>query len=98
MTQTPDGSSTRATSPEPYKTSDTPYAAFLYYSGYRMVTSQQDPNDYKREVIVFVLDENIPDLEKEWRLGKAVGDLKKYHRSLKIVNRYIADARKKREQ
>lgn len=96
MTRTQDELST-SNSPEPYKTSDTPYAAFLHYSGYRIVTSQQDPNDYKREVLVFVLDENIPVLEKEWRLGKANGDFKKYHRSLKIVNRFINDARKKRE-
>lgn len=95
MTRTQDELSTKA--PEPYRTSDTPYAAFLHYSGYRIVTSKQDPNDYKREVLVFVLDDNVPVLEKEWRLGKAVGDLKKYHRSLKIVNRFINEARKKRE-
>lgn len=95
MTPTPDERSTSI--PDPYRTSDTPYAAFLYYSGHRMVTSQQDPNDYKREVVVFVLDDEIPQLEKDWRLGRAIGDLKKYHRSLKIVNRFIADARKKRE-
>jgi hypothetical protein len=83
--------------PDPYKTSDTPYAAFLHYMGYRLVTSQQDPNDYKREVVVFVLDDKIPELEKDWRLGRAVGDLKKFHRSLKIVNRFISDARRKRE-
>jgi hypothetical protein len=93
MTQTQDGHSTK-----PYKTSDTPYAAFLHYSGYRLITSVQDPNDYKREVVVFVLDDEIPQLEKEWQLGKAVGDLKKYHRSLKIVNRFINEARKKRDE
>lgn len=95
MTQSPAGSSTNV--PEPYKTSDTPYAAFLHYSGYRLITSVQDPNDYKREVMVFMFDEGITDLENEWRLGKAQGDLKKYHRSLKIVNRFINEARKKRD-
>lgn len=93
MTQTQDGLSTK-----PYKTSDTPYAAFLHYSGYRLITSVQDPNDYKREVVVFILDDEIPQLEKEWQAGKAVGDLKKYHRSLKIVNRFINEARKKRDE
>lgn len=83
-------------STKPYKTSDTPYAAFLHYSGYRLVTSVQDPNDYKREVVVFVFDDEIPQLEKDWQLGKAVGDLKRFHRSLKIVNRFINEARKKR--
>lgn len=96
MTQLPEDSSTNV--PEPYKTSDTPYAAFLHYSGYRLITSQQDPNDYKREVMVFIYDEEIPDLEKEWRLGRATGDLKKFHRSLKIVNRFINEARKKRDE
>ena len=84
--------------PLPYKTSDTPYAAFLHYTGHRLITSQQDPNDYKREVLVFMLDATIPELEKEWRLGKAFGDLKKFHRSLKIVNRFVVEARKKREE
>lgn len=93
MTQTQDGHSTK-----PYKTSDTPYAAFLHYSGYRLVTSVQDPNDYKREVVVFIYDDEIPNLERDWKLGKAEGDLKKYHRSLKIVNRFINEARKQREE
>ena len=96
MTQTPAGLSTNM--PEPYKTSDTPYAAFLHYSGHRLITSQQDPNDYKREVVVFVFSDEIAELEKEWRLGKAAGDFKKYHRSLKIVNRFISDARRKRDE
>ncbi len=84
--------------PEPYRTSDTPYAAFLHYCGYRLITSQQDPNDYKREVLFFVLDEALPELEKTWRLGRAEGDLKKYHRSLKIVNRFIYEARENRKK
>lgn len=96
MIRTQDELSTKI--PEPYKTSDTPYAAFLHYSGHRLITSQQDPNDYKREVLVFMLDETIPELEKDWRLGKAFGDLKKFHRSLKIVNRFVVEARKKREE
>lgn len=93
MTPTQDEHST---SPKPYRTSDTPFAAYLHYLGYKLVTSVQDPNDYKREVLVFVFDEKAPELEKEWRLGDAKGDLKKYHRSLKIVNRTINDARKTR--
>lgn len=83
---------------EPYKTSDTPFAAFLHYSGYKLAGSVQDPNDYKREVIVFLYDDRLATLEEEWRFNKATGDLKKYHRSLKTVNRYINEARKKREE
>lgn len=96
MTQTLADSSPKI--PEPYRTSDTPYAAFLHYSGHKLVTSRQDPNDYKREVLVFMYAEEIPKLEQEWRYGKAIGDLKKFHRSLKIINRFIAEERKKREQ
>jgi hypothetical protein len=83
---------------EPYKTSDTPFAAFLHFSGHKLVGSVQDPNDYKREVCVFIYSDKIPVLEQDWRFGKAVGDLKKYHRSLKIVNRFVNEARKKREE
>lgn len=94
MTQTPGD---RSTSPEPYRTSDTPFAAFLHFSGHQLVGTRQDPNDYKREVLIFIYTDEIPKLEQAWRFGKAAGDLKKFHRSLKIVNRYIGDARKKRE-
>lgn len=95
MTPIPDEPST---SLEPYKTSDTPYAAFLHFSGHKLVGSVQDPNDYKREVCVFIYSDEIPQLEQQWRYGKATGDLKKYHRSLKIVNRFVNEARKKREE
>lgn len=95
MTPTQDEPST---SLEPYKTSDTPYAAFLHFSGHKLVGSVQDPNDYKREVCVFIYSDQIPALEQEWRFGKAVGDLKRYHRSLKIVNRFVNEARKKRDE
>lgn len=95
MTRTPDEPST---SLEPYQTSDTPYAAYLHFSGHKLVGTKQDPNDFKREVCVFIYAEEIPKLEQEWRFGKAVGDLKKYHRSLKIVNRFVNEARRKREE
>jgi hypothetical protein len=95
MTQTP---AVPSTDLEPYKTSDTPFAAYLQFSGHKLVGSVQDPNDYKREVCVFIYSDVIPQLEQEWRFGKAVGDLKKYHRSLKTVNRFINEARKNREE
>jgi hypothetical protein len=87
----------RSTDLEPYRTSDTPYAAFLHYSGHKIVGSKQDPNDYKREVMIFIYSDDIPDLETEWRTGKAVGDLKRFHRSLKIVNRFVNEQRNKRD-
>ena len=95
MTPTQDEPSTNL---EPYKTSDTPFAAFLHFSGHKLVGSVQDPNDYKREVCVFIYSDKIPQLEQDWRFGKAIGDLKRHHRSLKIVNRFVNEARKKRDE
>ena len=82
---------------EPYQTSDTPFAAFLHFCGYKIVSSVQDPNDFKREVVVFVRDADIDDLEKLWRGGRAEGNLKDYQRSLKIVTRFVNESRKARE-
>lgn len=82
---------------EPYKTSDTPFAAYLHYSGHRIIGSVQDPNDYKREVLIFLATDELSDLENEWRRGEASGDFKRYHRSLKIVNRFVNENRKKRD-
>lgn len=82
---------------EPYRTSDTPFAAYLHYSGHKIVGSKQDPNDYKREVLIFIFDEDVAVRERAWRIGEASGDFKRYHRSLKIVNRFVNEARKKRE-
>ena len=94
MTPTPDVPSTNV--PSPYTTSDTPYAAYLHYKGHKIVTTKQDPNDYKREVMVFVLDDEVPQLEEEWRSGQATGDLKLYYRSYKIVSRMVNESRKSR--
>lgn len=81
---------------QPYKTSDTPFAAFLHFSGLKPLTTKQDPNDFKREVLVFLEVERIKELENLWQTGKAVGDLKKYYRSYKIVSNMIKQARSSR--
>lgn len=86
-----------STSLEPYKTSDTPFAAFLHHAGYKVIKTVKDPNDYKREVFLFVKDEFIADLEELWRTGKAEGNLRDYQRSLKVVTRIVNEARKTRE-
>lgn len=93
MTKLPDEPSTSLV---PYRTSDTPFAAFLHFSGHKLVGTKQDPNDYKREVMVFIFTDEISQLEDDWKYGRASGDLKRYHRSLKIVNRFVNEARKKR--
>jgi hypothetical protein len=96
MTPTQDDPSTKY---EPYPTSDTPYAAFLLFSGLKMAGTVQDPNDFKREVCVFVYEDRVIELERDWRLGRGVAsDFKKYHRSLKTVNRAVNENRKKREE
>lgn len=94
MTQTQAGLGTKL---EPYSTSDTPFAAFLHLCGYQIVKSVQDPNDYKREVLLFVKDEYIDGLADLWKRGDAKGNLRDYQRSLKIVTRTVQEARKKRE-
>lgn len=85
-----------STSPLPYKTSDTPYAAYLHYKGHKLITTKQDPNDYKREVMVFLHDPTIEALEEEWKQGEATGNLKLYYRSYKIISRTVNEARKSR--
>lgn len=82
---------------EPYRTSDTPFAAYLHYCGHKLIGSIQDPNDHKREVMLFIKDDIIPEMEKTWRQGKANGELREYHRSLKIVTRQINENRKSRD-
>jgi len=94
MTPTPAEPSTNIL--EPYRTSDTPYAAYLHYKGHKLVTTTQDPNDYKREIMLFIMDDDIAKLEQEWRFGEATGDLKKYYRSYKIVSRMVNESRKSR--
>ncbi len=80
-------------SPKPYKTSDTPYAAYLHYMGYTPLVMRPDPNDYKRLVFVFVFDEPIKALEDEYRNGDPLVQLKKYHKSYKIVTRMVNEAK-----
>lgn len=94
MTKLPDEPSTSI--PQPYKTSDTPFGAYLHYKGNKIITTKQDPNDYKREVLVFMQTDEIPELEDEWKRGEATGNLKLYYRSYKIVSRMISEARRDR--
>lgn len=78
---------------KPYKTSDTPFAAFLHYSGLKPLVMRPDPNDYKRLVFVFVRSEDIPDLEYQYRYSDPQVSLKKYYKSYKIVTRMVNEAK-----
>jgi hypothetical protein len=79
--------------PAPYRTSDTPYAAYLYYSGHKPVIMRPDPNDYKRLVFVFVEHPDIPKLEDDYKNGTPIVELKKYYKSYKIVTRMVNEAK-----
>lgn len=79
--------------PRPYKTSDTPYAAYLHYMGLKPLVMRPDPNDFKRLVFVFVFNDNIPAYEDLYRSGDPQVSLKKYYKSYKIVTRMVAEAK-----
>lgn len=72
---------------EPYKTSDTPLAAYLHLRGIILLTTRPDPNDRKRQIYVFVDEDNIPTLEAEFHEG--FGEFKNYFWSLKAVQRML---------
>lgn len=55
---------------EPFKTSDTPFAAYLHYHKHVLVTLRNDPNDFKRKVFVFVAQDDT-----EQRLVEYYGEL-----------------------
>lgn len=82
---------------EPYRTSDTPFAAYLDYCGHTLVGIIKDPSNARRRIFVFIYSEDIPKLEQDWEFGRINGDLKKYHRSLKIVTRKVNEALRQEE-
>lgn len=71
----------------PYKTSDTPLAAYLNLRGIILLTTRPDPNDRKRQIYVFVDEDNIPVLEAEFH--DDFGEFKSYFWSLKTVQRML---------
>lgn len=76
----------------PYRTSDTPYAAWLHYSGCSLIGTRPDPNDAKRKVYVFVYNADIPRLEQAFHHGSAPVEAKLYYKSYKIVTRFLREA------
>jgi hypothetical protein len=81
----------------PYKTSDTPYAAFLHLNGITPLGVRPDPNDAKRYVFVFIYQDNIPKLEQEYRYGKTaeIKQIKGFYKSLKICTRMVNEEKNK---
>jgi hypothetical protein len=72
---------------EPYKTSDTPLAAYLHLRGIILLTTRPDPNDRKRQIYVFVDEPGIAILEAEF--SDDFGEFKSYFWSLKTVQRML---------
>jgi len=72
---------------EPYKTSDTPLAAYLHLRGIILLTTRPDPNDRKRQIYVFVDEDIIRTLEAEF--ADDFGEFKSYFWSLKAVQRML---------
>lgn len=79
---------------EPYKTSDTPLAAYLHLRGIILLTTRPDPNDRKRQIYVFVDEDTIPGLEAEFH--DDFGEFKSYFWSLKTVQRMLYKDRNER--
>lgn len=77
---------------EPYKTSDTPFAAYLHMMGMTPVTTRDDPNDHKREVFVFIDAPERPQYEEDWRNDK--GGYRSYFTSLKTMQHMLRRRRR----
>lgn len=74
---------------EPYTTSDTPLAAYLRYHSHEIVGKQQDKNDKRRTVFIFVEEERTKELEDDFYNNIGVVEPRAYHRALKEIYRRL---------
>jgi hypothetical protein len=79
---------------EPYKSSDTPYAAFLHYHKHQVVTVREDPNDMRRKVFVFVEKDETKKLEKEFYEGEPTVNPLIYYKSVRFVYSKLREFKK----
>ncbi len=70
---------------EPYRTSDTPFAAYLHYHKHVLVTLRDDPNDFRRKVYVFVEQDNTKELENEYYHGEGSVPAPQYYKSVRLM-------------
>jgi len=77
--------------PTPYKTSDTPYAAYLHYHKHQFVTIRKDPNDIKRKVYVFIEKDDTKELEKEFYFGEPNVIAPLYYKSVRLMYAKLRD-------
>jgi hypothetical protein len=82
---------------EPYKTSDTPFAAFLHYHKHQLVSLRKDPNDVKRRVYIFIKQEITPELEKEYYTGEPQVNPGIYYRAIRTMYRQLREYGDKNE-
>lgn len=55
---------------EPYKTADTPFAAFLYYHKHVLITVRDDEESETRKHFVFAKKDDTEELEMAYYFGK----------------------------
>jgi hypothetical protein len=66
---------------EPYKTSDTPLAAYLYMKGMNVLTAMQSPSDPQRKDFVFVDTPEREEYVKEYR-DSGISEYRKAYKEL----------------
>jgi hypothetical protein len=76
---------------DPYKTSDTPLAAYLLLKKHKFVVMRDDPNDRKRKVYVFIKQEETDDLVSEFYDGDSQVNAMDYYRAVKVISKKLQD-------
>lgn len=78
----------------PFKTSDTPLAAFLHFKGMTVMTTVDDPNDPKRRVFVFMDEPERETYVQMWKDDQ--GGQRSYYASLKVVQHMLFPPKRNR--
>jgi hypothetical protein len=78
-------------SEEPIKTSDTSFAAYLYYSEHIFVGMMKDPNDSHRKVFVFIKKDDSEDRQEEYETSSITVNPKLYYKSIRIMHKHLRE-------
>jgi len=76
---------------EPFKTSDTPFAAYLHYKGQLLVDLANDPNDIKRKVFIFIQTDETPVIQDLFYKGGAPAEANQYYKSIRAIYRELRE-------
>lgn len=68
--------------PEPVKTSDTPFAAFLFYHHHTFVGMKPEDDDPRRLEFVFIHKDDTDELKHDFYMGKPKVNPKWYYNSV----------------